>query len=167
MAFNPYEVRPIGSSKFEEHLKDIYVSKYYQNMLPVEESDVQKLAPYGQKMWHSEQEHDPLEDLIFAVTAQAVVDYINYYAAWRNAQQEENREWENLYHSVMLRIENEYFRQNAYVEPVFDKLLDMLQEQHRKKKMTKAYANKLIAQVRHNYLIFCDEHEMMKGVVKK
>ena len=128
MSFNPYSTRPVGSKQFEEHIQDIYVSKYY-DQIPESDKDIIKQALHGQIMWRNDPNYTleaPWENLIIAVTVQAVIDYVDMYAKWKKAISEEKLGFEVLYHSRMLQLENEFFRQYEMTERAFDKLLTML-----------------------------------------
>lgn len=160
MSFNPYSVRPIGSEQFEEHLQDCYVSAFYHYQLPVSHEDPKKLAVYGEKMWHSADAYDPWLELVFAITAQAVIDYIKAWRSWQKAKADFNIGYETLWHSQMLRIENEYFRKYDAVEPVFEKLLDILQK-------ADYTETRLISKVMHNYNQWCSKHDFQKGTITK
>ena len=162
MSFNPYEVRPIGSDKFEEHLQDIYVSEYYRNQLPADDEDPLKLAAYGTKIWRSEPAYDPWIELIFAVTAQAVVDYIEAYKHWKRAQEKDDIGAEVMWHSRMLQMENEYFRSYEITEILFDKLLKMLETQY-----AKTGADRIMERIIHNYFTWCTKNDYQKGMIRK
>jgi len=160
MSFNPYSVRPIGSEQFEEHLQDCCTSAFYRHKLPVEDEEPVKLAAYGEKMWHSTDAYDPWIDLIFAMTAQAAIDYVRAWRLWQKAKDTSNIGQEGLWHSRMLRIENEYFRRYDAVEPVFNKLLDMLQKPD-------CSETRLISSIMHNYNQWCNKHNFQKGTISK
>lgn len=162
MSFNPYEVRPIGSDKFEEHLQDICVSEYYRNRLPADDEDPLKLAAYGTKIWRSEPAYDPWIELMFAVTAQAVVDYIEAYKHWKKAQEKDDMGAEVMWHSRMLQMENEYFRSYEITEILFDKLLKMLETQY-----AKTGADRIMERIRHNYFTWCTKNDYQKGMIRK
>ena len=163
--FNPYSTRPIGSPQYEDHLLDVMTSKHYLYQIPCDD-DLEKLANYGEKIWKSEQEIDPMEKLAMAVTIQAVVDYINYYKKWRHAIHEHNSRFEVYYHSYMLDLENNFFRKYEITESAFDKLLKLLEEERYQK--TWHSASYVIDQVLNNYTHFCKQHEMIKtGGIKE
>lgn len=123
--FNPYTTRPIGSKKYEEHLLDVMTSAYFQNKIN-DDDDLLKLAEYGQRLWFNEIEEDPYETLAIAVTVQAVIDYIQYYTNWKKAQSKYDEGQEVLWHSRMIQIENEFFRQYDITETAFEQLLKIL-----------------------------------------
>lgn len=167
MAFNPFSTRPIGSPQYEDHIQDVYVSKYYQNMLPVDDSDISKLIPDDARLWIGEKEFDPWEDLMYAVTVQAVIDYIQFYRHWRSCQQGKNPQYEVVWHSRMLQLENDFFRRWDITEPVLDNLLQLLDEQYYHGDIVNHGAERIIAKIQRNYSKFCKDHDLTRGVIKK
>ena len=121
--FNPYSVRPIGSKKYEDHLLDVFSSMHYRWQLPEEPL---KLPIHGEHIWKNGEDEDPWESLCIAVTVQAIVDYIDYFRRWREAQHQCNDGREVYYHSKMLELENDFFRTNEAVEHAFDEPLKLL-----------------------------------------
>lgn len=146
--FNPYSIRPIGSDRFEQHIKDVETSAYYDRVI-VDDDDPLKLAVYGTKIWKSENDNDPYEKLITAMVVQAVIDYVGYFLNWQRAQEEGDQSGEVLWHSRMLDEENDFFRRYEITEYVFEELLKLLFSQ--KHDSIKRNNKRIIKHILHNY----------------
>lgn len=121
--FNPYAVRPIGSERFFEHLKDVQTEQYY-NLKPEDEQDI---VLTGWFPWKHYDKHllDGADELVIAVAAMAFIDYLE---AYREKLIIENMKGRNgaywFYNSRCLVLENEYFRKSLFLNDCFDKLLE-------------------------------------------
>jgi hypothetical protein len=121
--FNSYAVRPIGSAKFFEHLKDIQTEQYYNT----ESSDEPMLELSGYFPWQRYDRHamEGADELLLAVTAMTFIDYLD---AYRNKLLIENEEGQSgsywVWNSRCIALENEYFRKTPFLTYCFDKLLE-------------------------------------------
>ena len=68
-------VKKISTDRYESRLNDIATAAYYDRMVPYN-ATVESEAPYGHRLWHSEDIPDPWERLAWAVVSGAVRDYI-------------------------------------------------------------------------------------------
>lgn len=120
---NPYAVRPIGSAKFLEHLKDIQTEQYYNTESP----DEPALELSGCFPWQRYERHamDGSDELMLAITAMTFIDYLEAYRQKLIIEEEEGQSgsyW--TWNSRCLVLENEYFRKTPFLAYCFDKLLE-------------------------------------------
>lgn len=122
--FNPYAVRPIGSPKFYEHLKDIQTTQYYNT----ETKEDLKLHLTGSLPWenHERKSMDGSEELIFAIVVMTFLDYLGSYRQKLIIEEEYGQNdsyW--VWNSRCIVLENEFFRrQGEFITFCFDKLLE-------------------------------------------
>lgn len=120
--FNCYAVRPIGSKKFEEHLKNLETISYYENVEDKKEAKVKNI--HGTIPWKETKRVNGYESLVVAIIANAILDYLYWYKEKVKREEEEGRDgyyW--LCNSRCIEMENRYFRRNPYLEEIFNKLL--------------------------------------------
>lgn len=134
MSFHPYSIRPIGTEKFNQYLVDLFTSIYYYEQddfikAPKDEKELVKIAATGESLWKQEDEIDPMDRLVMAVTATAMRDYVEYYEKREKAKKDNNFGAEVLYNSRCLTLENDFFRKWEWTELVFEKLLKKIYEQ--------------------------------------
>lgn len=122
--FNPYSCRPVGSARFEEHLKDVQTRQFYDTACPKEESmdNLWQLCEGSHLPWY---EYDPKEDpymnLMWAIVICTIIDYLDAYAQKLELGISDPKYW--IWESRCIQLENEYFRKNPTLEVIFDKLL--------------------------------------------
>lgn len=121
--FNPNSARPIGTRKFEEHVLDVMTSHYYEYQIPG--SGIPKDLS-GERLWKSEPETDPYDNLVIAVIAVAVSDYVDAYARREQAKAEGDIKGETLWDSRCIELENDFFHQYDETEMVFEMLLNTI-----------------------------------------
>lgn len=123
--FNNFNVRPIGSDKFLEHLKDAQAKSFYNTSLPCEETidtDFHGCAPWVNNK--SNIEDDNYASLVIAIIANAMMEYLYYY--YYRTLEEYNKGRTGHYwflNSRCIELENSYFRRNPFLEELFDALL--------------------------------------------
>lgn len=122
--YNPYNVRPIGSEKFLEHLKDAQTKGYYETKNIYEEENI-KTNLHGSIPWgEKDNTNDGYTSLMMAIIADAIQEYLCYYYHRNRIEEKEGRDtlyW--VYNSRCIELENGYFRRNPFLEEIFDKLL--------------------------------------------
>lgn len=124
--FNPYHARPIGSERFEEHLK----------ALMIEGIETQKAAkeaipeyPVIPRAFCQEKRSyfDPIMEgyirLANAVLAQAIYDYLDEYEHRLQLEDRDCTPSAYVYECRCLTIENEYFRQDDDRSALLDGVL--------------------------------------------
>lgn len=118
--FNAYSIRPIGSEKFLEHLKDIQTRSLYDTMIPFEgEVDI-----HGSIPWASRGIQDPYVSLATAIIANTILEYLHNYEKKEHflAVCDDKMYW--VYNSHCIQLENDYFRRSPFLEMLFEKLLE-------------------------------------------
>ena len=120
--FNPYAVRPIGSDRFLEHLKDIQTTSYYGTEFAF---DLPILAsghvPWGKP---NKKKMDGWEELCLAIIANAFIDYLEAYKEKTLILDQFGQTagyW--VWNSRCISLENTWFRKNPFLEYCFDCLL--------------------------------------------
>lgn len=157
-------IRPIGKPPFESHLLDIFSSIYWHRQIPYED-DLQKEAAYGSPIWKSEPEIPEDMALITAVTGLAVLDYIEWWEKRECAKLAGDSGREVLCDSRCLDLENDFFRQYAVTEEIFEELLYRLH--------TAWSAEEVRRQIKRNYTHFINnigkgkKNGLSDGVHKK
>lgn len=121
--FNPYAVRPIGSPRFYEHLKDIQTTQYYNTEL----KDDPNLCLSGSVPWETTgHDMDGSEELMFAIVVLSFMDYLGSYRQKLIIEEEEGQSssyW--VWNSRCIVLENDFFRKHGeFVSFCFDKLLE-------------------------------------------
>ena len=120
---NPYSCRPIGTARFEEHLRDVQTSRYYATEMPEEKTeDLWRLCEDCHAPWYEEDpKEDPWVNLYWAIVISAFIDYLTVYEKRITTQEDRPSYW--IFESRCISLENDYFRQNEILEQYFDRLL--------------------------------------------
>ena len=124
--FNPYACRPIGTKRFEEHLKDVQTERYYATEMTTKTDDIPETEMIcGKPPWKTDIRHDNngWQNLATAIFVLTILDYLDCYLKRNHALREDLQGKYTLYESYCLELENEYFRVDPYREMIFDKLL--------------------------------------------
>ena len=122
--FNPYSCRPIGSGRFEEHLKDIQTTRWYETELQEERTEnVSRLCENCHAPWYEKDpKEDPWANLAWAIVISAFIDYLDEYEHKIRLNPATDRMF-LVYESRCIYLENSYFRGNPALEQIFDKML--------------------------------------------
>lgn len=124
--FNPYAVRPIGSQKFEEHLKDIQTSKWYEFDYGKDTEVQDCMFLHGYLPWDTAG-NDPFEapwrKLWIVIVVMAIQDYLEFYQKRNACLFEDDEPGYQVWESKCLDLENNFFRKGDFTEIIFDKLL--------------------------------------------
>ena len=121
--FNPYSCRPIGSARFEEHLKDVQTVQYYATEMPeVRSENVWRLCEGSHTPWYREDpKEDPWMNLYWAIVLSAFIDYLEEYDKKISMGPDEPAYW--VFESRCIDLENVYFRKDPALERIFNRLL--------------------------------------------
>ena len=122
--FNPYNCRPVGSRRFEEHLKDVQASQWYASeFMGDREENLYRLCENSHKPWHQEDaKEDPWTNLVVAIVIDALLDYLDEYE--KKIKTDSNRPSYWIHESHCISLENDYFRKGGpMLEMLFDKML--------------------------------------------
>ena len=124
--FNPYHARPIGSEKFEEHLKALMIEgietqKAAKEVIP--DYPVIPRASCQEKRFY----FDPITEgyirLANAILAQTIYDYLEEYEERLRLEYADNLPQAYVRECRCLTIENEYFRQADDTSALLDGIL--------------------------------------------
>ena len=115
--FNPYSCRPIGSGRFEEHLKDIQTARWYETELREDETDnVSRLCENCHSPWYEKDpKEDPWENLAWAIVISAFIDYLDAY-------EEKIKRNSLMYENKCIWLEK-YFHGSPTLERLFELML--------------------------------------------
>ena len=120
--FNHYAVRPVGSDRFFDHLKDVQARSWYDMELPEEPEDIARLCEKAHAPWkETDVRSDPWQNLYYAILINAMIDYLDEYEAKLEIGPGNPQFW--VHESRCLSLENGYFRDDDFLSSIFDKLL--------------------------------------------
>lgn len=121
--FNPFQCRPIGSGRFEEHLKDVQTSKYYETEIPKEKMETAWHSCENCHLpWHEDDgKEEPWANLYWAIVINAFIDYLDEYERKISCHAHDKDFW--IHESRCIQMENDYFRTNDDLEWIFDQML--------------------------------------------
>lgn len=125
--FNPYSVRPIGSTKYEEYLMDIQTAHYYgfPEWWHGEDTPIHEEGLYA-KADIPKPDDSPWTQLMTAIIASSMLDYCEFYRRKLCAMRKNNMKEFTLWESRCLELENEYFRFHPGLGDILDKLLSFV-----------------------------------------
>ena len=124
--FNSYSVRPVGSKRFEEHIQDIMVSRYYERG---EENETDLCIDHAEAPWGSSRTvmDDGWDRLTAAVISLAILDYTDAYMHKVHCQQTGDDAHYWVWESRCIELENFFFKENE-LDYIFEGVLEKCQE---------------------------------------